>query len=497
MPCRRLVVLAAFASTIACFSPERLDGDVVPTSSDGGEPTAGDDAASASGATSMTGVPGSDSGGDSGCVDDGQCMDENPCSDDRCDAGTCVHTPITDDPSCACVGPGDCEQLPPDDECRVRTCEGGVCGQQLTDASTPLGEAAQAAEDCQVVVCDGRGGTETIEDPSDVPDDGLECTEDACVGGVPTSTPVDAGIECSAGHCNDAGQCAGCASPAECAGVSDFCQAVTCVDSVCGVTLTDADTPLPDGDQTTGDCLRRVCDGKGNVASVADDDDLPDDDGSECTDETCTNGVEAHPPLSADAECAGGVCDGDGSCVECNTDDQCPAAGACTVGVCQDGVCGVGFADGGTPCNDGLFCTSSDACDGTGSCVGSGNPCPGADGDSDCSETCNEGADACTGNDGAGSACNDGLFCTSSDTCNGAGTCVGAGNPCPGADGDSDCSETCNEVLDNCSGNDLGGSDCGACRTCSNGTCQSSDCSVGEKCCAADDICIPTQAQCP
>ena len=30
----------------------------------------------------------------------------------------------------------------------------------------------------------------------------------------------------------------------------------------------------------------------------------------------------------------------------------------------------------GTPCDDGLFCTDADECDGNGTCVGSGNPCP-------------------------------------------------------------------------------------------------------------------------
>lgn len=478
-------VLASFS----CFSPDKQSG--------GSDPTAPTDSSGSGDAGSVATVAGSDSGGGDGCVEDGECIDDNPCSDDRCEAGACVHPPITDDPSCVCTGPGDCDQLPPDDECQVRACDEGVCALHFVDSGTPVGEAQQTAEDCKQVVCDGRGDTTIVDDDSDVPDDGLECTDDACAADMPTSTPVDPGTSCSAGTCNEAGQCTGCTSPSECAGEDSFCSMRTCEASSCGVAATAADTPLPDGDQTTGDCLRRVCDGRGNVAQVADDLDLPGDDGEACTDETCNDGMVGHPPLPADTVCASGFCDGDGACVECNNDAQCPAAGACTVGVCSDGVCSVGFADMGTACNDGLFCTASDACDGGGSCVGAGNPCPGADGDSDCSETCNEGADACTGNDAAGSACSDGLFCTASDTCNGAGTCVGAGNPCPGADGDSDCSETCNEASDACNGNDPGGSDCGACRGCSNGVCGPSDCGVGEKCCASDDFCIPTNASCP
>lgn len=489
----RTLSLLALAGLAACFSPDRAGFEL--TASDDAGTTAPDgDGSAGSGPDDATGPGGGDP---ADCHDDEACADDNPCSHDRCEAGTCTHAPIVDDPSCVCTGVGDCTTLPPDDDCQARACEDGICTQRFADHGTPIGAAGQTAADCQQVVCDGQGGTTTIADDTDVPASGLECTEDACVDGVPTSIPVREGTECSAGECNDAGACTGCSDASECAGTPSFCLAITCDAHVCGVMATDDGVTLPDGDQTTGDCLRRACDGRGNVAQVAQDSDLPPDDGLECTDETCNDGLVGHPAREADTPCSTGVCDGDGNCRECNHDDQCPAAGACTVGVCNDGVCGVGFADSGTSCNDGLFCTASDGCDGGGNCVGAGNPCPGADGDGDCSEQCNEAADACTGNDAPGSACSDGLFCTSGDTCNGAGACIGGANPCPGADGDSDCSESCNEAADACTGNDPGGTDCGACRTCSNGTCGASDCGVGEKCCAADDLCIPTNASCP
>ena len=65
----------------------------------------------------------------------------------------------------------------------------------------------------------------------------------------------------------------------------------------------------------------------------------------------------------------------------------------------------------GSPCDDGLFCTVTDVCS-NGVCVGSGDPCPGCDGDSDCSESCNEAQNNCTTNDPNACGCNDGLFCT-------------------------------------------------------------------------------------
>lgn len=41
---------------------------------------------------------------------------------------------------------------------------------------------------------------------------------------------------------------------------------------------------------------------------------------------------------------------------------------------------------------------------------------------------CNEASDNCYSP--SGTACNDGLYCTASDSCNGVGSCVGSGNPC-------------------------------------------------------------------
>ncbi|MBX7083816.1 MAG: hypothetical protein K1X88_31695 [Nannocystaceae bacterium] len=485
---------------LACFAPEKSLPEAQGPATESSEDGSASGGQSDSGSENSTGLGTSAHGSDTGaapCDDEASCDDHNPCTVDGCGADGCSHAPVTDDPACSCTGPGDCTQLPPDDTCRSRSCDDGVCGQHFADAGTRLPDVAQRPEDCRVLVCDGRGGSESVADDDDVPDDGLECTLERCEDGAPSSMPADAGTRCAAGSCNDAGACTGCSNADDCGGEQDFCQTPSCTDAVCGVVVTDGGTALPDGEQTTGDCQRRECDGGGNIVAVAANTDLPPDDDNDCTEEACHDGVAAHDPLPADTACGQGVCDGDGGCVECNDDAQCPAAGVCTVGVCIDHACSVAFADPGASCDDGLFCTASDSCNGAGACLGGGNPCPGADGDGDCSEGCNEAADACTANDVAGSACNDGLFCTASDSCNGAGACVGSGNPCPGADGDGDCSESCNEAADACSANDPGGTDCGACRMCSNGVCGASFCDVGEKCCAGDDECIPTNASCP
>ena len=62
--------------------------------------------------------------------------------------------------------------------------------------------------------------------------------------------------------------------------------------------------------------------------------------------------------------------------IECVTNEHCDDADDCTVDTCTDGVCYYDNVAHGTPCDDGLFCTATDECDGDGTCVGTGNPCP-------------------------------------------------------------------------------------------------------------------------
>src|SRR5262249_39205424 len=56
--------------------------------------------------------------------------------------------------------------------------------------------------------------------------------------------------------------------------------------------------------------------------------------------------------------------------------------------------------------------------------------------------------------------CSDGLFCNGGDTCSGGSCSVHAGSPCPGPDGDINCSESCNEATDTCNAPDPNGSPC-------------------------------------
>ena len=79
------------------------------------------------------------------------------------------------------------------------------------------------------------------------------------------------------------------------------------------------------------------------------------DDSEDCTDDTCV----------------------DNDCVFTNDDNNtCTDGNDCTADTCSSGTCSSTNESSGTPCDDGLFCTETDECDGSGTCVGSGDPCP-------------------------------------------------------------------------------------------------------------------------
>lgn len=97
-----------------------------------------------------------------------------------------------------CVAPQDCPGT--DTACAQRTCEAGACGWRFTSAVSVIN---QIPGDCLEHRCDGAGNEFTVPAPSDVPNDGNECTFDACMPSGPTHTPVPAGTRCSTGLCHE------------------------------------------------------------------------------------------------------------------------------------------------------------------------------------------------------------------------------------------------------------------------------------------------------
>jgi hypothetical protein len=366
------------------------------------------------------------------------CNDNNGCTSDTCSTTLgCSHTAVAEGTSCndnnLCNGPdvchfGSCSSTTP-----LNCNDNNTC---TTDTCVPLTGCAHVNNvlSCNDgLFCNGldqcSGGTCSIHtsNPCPGPDGDSNCAE-SCNEATDTCNAPDP----NGSACNDGTFCNG----------ADTCAAGSCTGH--------AGNPCPgaDGD---GNCAESCNEAADNCTA-------PDPNGSTCTDGLFCNGADT---------CSGGACaahvgnpcpgaDGDGNCAEsCNE-----AADNCTA---PD-------PDGST-CTDGLFCNGADTCS-SGACAAHvGDPCPGADGDGNCAESCNEAADNCTAPDPNGSTCTDGLFCNGTDTCNGGACATHAGSPCPGPDGDNDCVESCNEASDTCDATDPEGS------LCADGECHSGVCS--------------------
>ncbi len=288
--------------------------------------------------------------------------DANPCTANVCtegtptnphealgfgcsDAGNLLATVCDDAGACVeCNAPADCGHLPADDDCQTRTCVANTCGQTFTAVDTALG--AQTGGDCKVLVCDGSGGSKINVDDADLPDDANACTKNLCANGVASNPNEPFNAPCGVGgtlFCNGAGACFGCTADVHC-DADTFCKNNFCdiVIGTCKFNSTANNTPLPVGDQTVGDCKEVQCNGAGNTKVVNRNQDVPADDGKECTSETCTNGTPQHPNKALNTACGVGgtkYCDGGGACVDCNAVNQCPAAADCKSAACLNKAC--------------------------------------------------------------------------------------------------------------------------------------------------------------
>lgn len=254
--------------------------------------------------------------------------------------------------------------------------------------------------------------------------DGLDPRVDPAssgIGGAATGAPSNGGAGGDGAGVPDC-------DPADCPQPSGECEAATCSGGVCGV------GPAPDGTPCTEDGV--FCNGA----------------------EVCQSGACVSPgdpcPIGDDDDCFEGCDEATDSCTALEPKD--------------------------TPCDDGLFCNGIDQCNPQGFCSQHIDPpCPGV-GDADCTGACDEDNDDCGLPEPDGSPCDDGSFCNGTDSCS-AGVCAShTGNPCPGADGDSDCSESCNESNDSCTANDPDGSECNG--IVDNICCSSGQCTTSSGC---------------
>ncbi|MBN1774462.1 MAG: DUF4215 domain-containing protein [Deltaproteobacteria bacterium] len=280
-----------------------------------------------------------------------QCDDGNDVPADGCEVDctwTCEATADCDDDE-PCNGTETCGT--------DHVCTAGTPEADGTDCTTSDGDPGVCrSELCALISC-GNG----LLDPGEECDDANADNTDACLANCTDASCGDGFVHAGSEECDDADSVSGdgceatclfsCHNAAECAD-SDPCTADTCA-------------PVADG---------QACD---NTISPG----TPCDDGLACTSGdacdaagACTSGA-----IAADACLIGGSCHADGE------DD--PAA------FCQE--CAPGTSrttwtnkSEGTVCDDGLYCTLSDACNAAGACVGTGTPCGGC-------ETCDEDTDDC------------------------------------------------------------------------------------------------------
>lgn len=301
-----------------------------------------------------------------------------------------------------------------------RTQTPGSCGDGERDPNEQCDDGNNISGDCCSAYCISEPECSTcgdgVLDPGELCDDGIDplgCTD--CVPNTCGDSTVDPGEECDDGNNADRDGCA----------------------ADCRVEPRYSCTPPPGPGPSVCTRPMDVC-GDGWIDPPEGCDDKSTQPGDGCS-STCAvePGWEcfSEPSICQELEyCGNGIVEGVEECDDNNALD----------GDCCDSECFVEPVD--QSCDDGNFCTAIDTCDGAGSCVGAGDPCPGPDGDFDCVESCDEVTDSCTAPDPDGSVCDDGLFCTLLDTC-GSGVCFGAGDPCPGG---VECQETCDEGADAC-----------------------------------------------
>jgi MYXO-CTERM domain-containing protein len=383
-----------------------------------------------------------------------------------CSTGTCTYTPLAVGAVCS-----------DGNACTV----GDMCDAQLSCVSGAVAQCttppASFCSDAKTLVTYASSGTCSTLAGCSYPS-----TSQNCPFGCNGTTKLCNPDPCTSVSCNTA--------PNDC-----YQPAGTCTNGSCVYQPRAATTPCSDANAcTTGD----TCDGSGKcVAGAA----VPIDDSNVCTFDKCesTTGSVSHTPVTDGTNCDDGDhCNGTATCqsgtcansaaVTCTT----PPIGGCysATGICNpaNGICSYQPLAPEVACDDGQTCTTSDECDGNGSCGGSAVICPPD------SPTC---ADAVTSRTFS------------------AGSCQAASGACTVVPSDKQCDFGCDMDSGLCKGDPCTGKICnqppsGKCYlptgTCSGGQCSytltaGAECDDGDKCtggdtCSAAGACVGTPLAC-
>jgi hypothetical protein len=450
--------------------------------------------------------------------------DGDLCTVDHCSAGSCVNVSVV---SCQAAEP---------------PCEGGATCNPATGAcvaqpDAPSGTACNADGNlCTVDTCNGSGscvqtGTVSCQAAEPPCEGGATCSPatGACVAqpDAPSGTACNAdGNLCTIDTCNGSGSCVQ-TGTVSCPAAEPPCEGGATCSPATGACVAQPDAPSNTSCEADGNrCTVDVCNGSGSclqvttvACQVAE---PPCEGGATCNPATgaCVAQPDAPSGTACDADgslCTIDACDGLGGCGQSGT-VSCPA----TVPPCEGGAtCNPATgacvaqpdAPSGTACDaDGSLCTT-EACNGSGTCVQTGTvSCPAAIPPCEGGATCNPATGVCVAQPDApsGTACNaDGNLCTT-DACNGSGSCVQTGTvgcqpptpPCEGGTACNPATGTCVAQPDAPSGTacDTDGNLCtidmcngtGACTQTGTVSCPAGpDCQGGELCNPASGACEP------
>ncbi|MFH1801491.1 MAG: MopE-related protein [archaeon] len=250
----------------------------------------------------------------------------------------------------------------------------------------------------------------------------------------------------------------------------------------CQITQEDYDSIIARLNALEGVCIpeEEVCDD-----GIDNDCDGEIDEGCVCdsciTDNDCINLPGGACTFLGEGSYCTQACEDDGTCPEGYTCEDQPGGEAQCIPITQSCSCTIetiGITQSCENINMYGICTGTQTCNEAGwtacdaiipeleTCDGLDNDC---DGQIDEEEVCGECSIALD--------CDDGLYCNGVEVCF-EGSCVSLGDsPCPGPDGDIDCSESCDESSDDCTANDPDSSFCSYSGLddgmCTSGTCMS------------------------
>ena len=295
---------------------------------------------------------------------DGTCSSTNvdngtPCNNDEgvCSDGSCVDVNLCDGVVCDDTG----------NDCTVAMCNNatGVCDTMDVTDGTPCNDDTGL---CSVGVCVDNNLCESVDCTSDndcVQDGTCDPADGDCIAGAnePADTPCNAD---SGDVCDGAGNCVACNIADQCPDDGNACTAAACESNACAQNNV-MDGQACDFDGSAGICEAGTCVSAPQCVSPGDC-----NDGNPCTVGDCPDGMCVYTPVdggSCDVSagvpgtCSGGSCVGLCVGVDCPSISQCVMAGACND---QTGEC---VAGDNQPQDFACTENGGSVCDGAGTCV--------------------------------------------------------------------------------------------------------------------------------